>query len=281
MRTIQDGPAADAETNAYDMIPAIDPQQAMASAAKSKAVFQYPEKPEDGTDLTWDDCGSYGISIPSQEFMAYAHSVGGSPSSVLFQFAIQSMQRMNPENKLSYDVMTPVSVRNVMGNPESLLHQVVHCAYTCEADMVLGDERNKDLNRGYRENLKSFMQPENIKTMCGIYHGITDGLKQAIGANMLDEAMKSNKQIPVSFFTSHLGTLAAGEYGSRIQAEGFHVMPEPGCMIYMFEIGGRFDIFMYLGARTDRYARDMAEHMKELGMTHAVFKDMHITRNSN
>ncbi len=271
VRTIQDGPAADEQTNAYDMVPAIDPQKAVSLGAETGAVFQYPERPEEGTDLTWDNCGGYCISVPSAEFMDYAHFVGGSPSSVLFQLAIQSLQRMNPENRLRYNVITPVSVRGVMGNPGSLLHQVVHCLYTCEADMVLGDDKNMELNLGYRESLKAFSAPENIKTMCGIYHGIADGIKQAIGANMLDRAMQGRKTMPVSFFSSYVGKIAAGEYGSRIQIDRMHAMPGPGCMFYMLEVGGRFDIFMYLGAKTDRYARDMAEHMKELGMKQSVF----------
>ncbi len=271
VRTLQDGPAADAETNAYDMVPAIHPQKAWASETDGGSAFQYPEMPEDGTELTWDNCGSYRISIPSGEFMDYAHSVEGSPSSVLFQLAIQSLQRMDPENRLNYNVLIPVSVRNVMGNPGSLLHQVVHWLYSCEAENVLGDERNKELNRGFRERLKTFAEPDNIKRMCGIYHGITDGIKQAIASNMLDELMQGKKKTQVSFFSSYVGSLMTGEYGSRIQIESMHVMPQKGCIFYMLEIGGRFYIFMYLGSKADRYALDMAEHMRKLGMKHVVF----------
>ncbi len=43
-------------------------------------------------------------------------------------------------------------------------------------------------------------------------------------------------------------------------------MPGARCSLYMIEVGGRFEIFIYLGAKADRYARDMAEHMRELGM---------------
>ncbi len=269
IRTLKDGPSADAETNAYDMVPSIDSQKAMASG--NGAFFQYPERPKEGRELTWDDCGSYRICVPSGEFMEYVNSVEGSPSSVLFQLAIQSMQRMNPENRLNYNVMTPVSVRKVMGNPGSLLHQVVHCSYTCEAAHVLGDERNKELNRDYRESLKAFLKQENIKKMCGIYHGITDRIKQAIGSNILDQVIQSRTIIPKSFFSSYIGKIVTGEYGSRIQLEGMHVMPQPDCMFYLIEIGDRFDLLLYLGAKTDRYARDMTEHMRELGMKHADF----------
>ncbi len=272
VRTMQDGPAADEQIQAYDMVPAIDPQKENASGPHNGPVFRYPEMTEDTADLTQDQCGSYRISIPSAEFMDYAHSAGGSPSSVLFQLAIQSLQRMNPENRLKYNVRTPVSVRDVMGNPGSLLYQEVHSSYTCEADMVLGDDRSRELNLGYRKSLRAFKAPDNIKKMCGVYHWYTNAIKQAIGSNMLDSFMQGIKTNPVSFFSSYIGTLITGEYGSRIQIERMHAMPTPYPTFYLMEIGGRFAICIYLGAKAERYARDMTEHMRKLGMTHAVLE---------
>lgn len=149
VRTIEDGVAPDQETDAYLMVDAIDPT-ALGNREREES-FVYPECPQvkGRTELLLEDCGHYLVQVPSDEFMCYAKSVGGSPSSVLTQLVCQSMQRENPQNQLPLSVMIPISVRRAMGNPNSLLHQVVHTVYGVDPNQLEDDEA-ADFNKGFR-----------------------------------------------------------------------------------------------------------------------------------
>lgn len=274
VRSLEDGPAADQETDAYLMVPAIDPQQFAAKAFGKKEVFLYPELQLDKKDYKLEDCGHYVIEVPSEEFMAYAKSIGASPSSLLFQLTVQTLQRQNPDNQLPLRTFIPVSVRTAMDNPGSLLHQVVHTTYDCDPDLLTDDSRAADLNQGFRTHLKGFSARENISMMCGVYRGIIEAYKKAIKANMLDKIRENNSSVNISTGASFIGRLAAGDYGSRIHMECIRVMPGHDFHTYMLEAGRNFYISMTLGARTDRYVRDMADHMRSLGMTHTCWREV-------
>lgn len=220
------------------------------------------------------DCSHYVIEVPSEEFMAYAKSIGASPSSLLFQLTVQTLQRQNPDNQLPLRTFIPVSVRTAMDNPGSLLHQVVHTTYDCDPDLLTDDSRAADLNQGFRTHLKGFSARENLSMMCGVYRGIIEAYKKAITANMLDKIRENNSSVNISTGASFIGRLAAGDYGSRIHMECIRVMPGHDFHTYMLEAGRNFYISMTLGARTDRYVRDMADHMRSLGMTHTCWREV-------
>ena len=62
--------------------------------------------------------------------------------------------------------------------------------------------------------------------------------QKAISADMLDQVISRNErsQNALSAGVSFLGTLAAGDYGSRIHMESFRVMPEKEILVYMMEM---------------------------------------------
>lgn len=63
-------------------------------------------------------------------------------------FFARAMERVHPENELPIRVMSPISVRKVMGNETSLLHQVVHAPYTFQVEDLKKDDAT--LNKAYR-----------------------------------------------------------------------------------------------------------------------------------
>ncbi len=262
--TEKDGVVAGQDTDAYLMSDPIDPKAMMAAFGKSES-FEIKEAFRDEVFSTREDCRGYCISVSGDEFMSYAKSVKGSPMSLLAVFLAKAMQKVHPENTLPVDIMAPVSVRKVMGNPNSLLHQVVHAPYSFKAeDLKNGDEV---LNQCYRDFLKGFSSEQNIKMLCGVYRGICEGYAKAFAAGVLDNiVLETRASTKIGGAISYLGTLRTDEYGSRIRMTAFHAMQEKGMMAQVIEVGGVFYINWYQGFHGELYAKAMRDLMKEAGM---------------
>jgi hypothetical protein len=240
----------------------------MAMVNKEK-VFVPKEGIRDELFLTKDDCRAYCISVPGDEFMTYAKSVGGSPMSMLAIFFARAAQRVHPENNLPINVMSPVSIRKVMGNHNSLLHQVVHTRYTFRNEDLEKDDAS--LNHMYREFLKGFTSEQNIRRMCGVYRGICESYEKAFASGALDTLITEQRAAGnVLLSVSYLGTLRSAEYGKRIRMSAFHVMQEKGVMLQVTEVGGQFYIDWYQGFHGEMYAKAMRDLMREAGMPGAV-----------
>ncbi len=262
--TEKDGVVAGQDTDAYLMSDAIDPKAMMAALGRSKS-FEIKEAFREEVFSTREDCRGYCISVPGDEFMAYAKSVKGSPASLLAVFLAKAMQKVHPENTLPLDITAPVSVRKVMGNSNSLLHQVVHAPYSFKAE----DLKNSDevLNQSYRDFLKGFSSEENIKMLCGVYRGICEGYAKAFSAGALDNiVLESRSSAKIGAMISYLGTLRTDAYGSRIRMTAFHAMQEKGVMAQAIEVGGNFYINWYQGFHGELYAKAMRDLMNEAGM---------------
>lgn len=262
--TEKDGVVAGQDTDAYLMSDSIDPKAMMAAYGKSKS-FEIREAFRDEAFSKREDCRGYCISVPGDEFMAYAKSVKGSPMSLLAVFLAKAMQKVHPENTLPVNITAPVSVRKVMGNVNSLLHQVVHAPYSFKAE----DLKNSDevLNHSYRDFLTGFSSEQNIKMLCGVYRGICEGYAKAFAAGALDNiVLESRSSAKIGGMISYLGTMRTDEYGSRIRMTAFHAMQEKGMMAQAIEVGGVFYINWYQGFHGELYAKAMRDLMKEAGM---------------
>ena len=267
VHTGKDGAVPGQEEDAYLMADAIDPRTMMNNLNHEKTFIPI-EGRRDELFLTREDCRGYCISVPSEEFMDYTKSVGGSPMSMLSVLLAKTMERVHPENKLPISLMSPVSVRKVMGNGNSLLHQVVHAPYSFAPQDLNKDDA--ELNTMYREFLKGFASEQNIRTMCGVYRGICEGYAKAFAAGALDAMIVEQRAgAGVSCMVSYLGTLKTAEYGNRIRMTGFHVMQERGIMLQVTEVGDCFYINWYQGFHGDMYAKMMRDLMKEAGMSKA------------
>ena len=266
--TEKDGAVIGTETDAYRMVDPIDPKAAMASFLNGKD-FVPSESIRDELFLTREDCRGYCISVPSDEFMAYARSVQGSPMSLLNVLLARAVERIHPENQQPINIMSPVSVRKVMGNENSLLHQVVHAPYRFKAEDLKNDDTV--LNGMYRGFLKGFSSEQNIRMLCGVYRGICEGYAKAFAAGALDNIiMEQRLSMNPSIGVSYLGTLRTGEYGDRIRMSAFHAMQEKGIMLQVTEVGSFFYIDWYQGFHGDMYAKAMRDLMRDAGMKGAV-----------
>lgn len=265
VHTCHEGALPGQEEDAYRMVDAIDPA-AMMSRYSSGETFVIREAVRDELFPTKEDCRGYCISVPSAELMEYAKSIGGSPMSVLAAFSAKAIMRVHPENTLPIEVMSPVSVRNVMGNRNSLLHQVVHANYQFSVE-DLKEKDDRSLNAAYRAFLKGFSSEQNIRTLCGVYRGICEGYAKAFAANKLDSViLETRAKTKPGISVSYLGTLRTGDYGSRIRMTAFHVMQEKGIMLQTTEVGNTFYIDWYQGHVGDAYAKAMRDVMFEAGM---------------
>ncbi len=252
------------DVDAYLKVDAVDPT-AMAQGFGDNAIFIPIEGVREELFLTREDCRGYCISTPSDEFMSYAKSVGASPMSMLNVFFARAMERVHPENELPIRVMSPISVRKVMGNETSLLHQVVHAPYTFQIEDLKKDDAT--LNKAYRAFLKGFASEQNIKNMCGIYRGICEGYKKAYASGALDSViLEQRSKASLNSAVSYLGTLRTASYGNRIKMSAFHAMQEKGIMLQVTEVGDYFYINWYQGFHGDMYAKAMRDIMKEAGM---------------
>lgn len=265
--TEKDGAVEGQDVDAYQMAEPIDPRVMMQSMSK-EPVFIPVESRRDELFLTREDCRGYCISVPSDEFMAYTKSTGGSPMSMLAVLVARAMESIHPENRLPMSFMAPVSVRRVMGNNNSLLHQVVHAPFKFKVEDLEKDDNT--LNAMYRAFLQGFTSEQNIRMMCGVYRGICLGYEKAFAAGALDTIIVDQRaNVGVSYMISYLGSLRTAEYGNRIRMSAFHAMQEKGIMLQVTEVGERFYFDWYQGFHGDMYVKAMRDLMKKAGMTGA------------
>ena len=174
----------------------------------------------------------------------------------------KAVEKAHPENTLPVRIISPVSVRKIMGNVHSLLHQVVHISYLFSADRLKEEDSTEKLIRDYRTHLKDFMAERNIQIMCGLYSGIIQGLMKAQQDGVLDLLIADQrKNAGTGIMASYLGILRTGEYGKKIRMTAGHTMQEKGIMLQAVEIAGTFYLCWYQGFQEDCYIRAMAEEL--------------------
>ncbi len=274
VRTIGDGAAPDEQEDAYMRTPAAVPRGVIAGAVE-KNIFSCPEYPADKAVYTAEDCGHYVIQVPSEEFMACAKTLKGSPNSVMIQILSQSMQKLHPENRLPVAFWIPISVRAAMGNTNSLLHQAVPTIWYADPELIADDSNAGEINRQIRDHLRDFCAPDNIRKQCGMMHMIVEGIRRSVATGRLGQVttLKAGQE-QYSVLASSLGTLAAGEYGRRIHMDAFRVMPGRTFHAYLMEAGGSFYLSLSLGAKTDAYAKAAAQYMTQLGMKGVTWREV-------
>ena len=274
VRTIGDGAAPDEQEDAYMKTPAAVPRGVIAGAVE-KNIFSCPEYPTDKAVYTAEDCGHYVIQVPSEEFMACAKTLKGSPNSVMIQILSQSMQKLHPENRLPVAFWIPISVRAAMGNTNSLLHQAVPTIWYADPELIADDSNAGEINRQIRDHLRDFCAPDNIRKQCGMMHMIVEGIRRSVATGRLGQVttLKAGQE-QYSVLASSLGTLAAGEYGRRIHMDAFRVMPGRTFHAYLMEAGGSFYLSLSLGAKTDVYAKAAAQYMTQLGMKGVTWREV-------
>ena len=272
--TEKDGAVTGLDDDAYLMADAIDPTAMMGGVAVED-TFALPESPKEGIFAEKADCRAYCLSVSSTELMKNAGKLGGSPMSLLAVTLAKALQRVHPENTLPVKILTPVSIRKVMGNHNSLLHQVVHAQYSFKAS-DLSSVSDEELNQNYRSFMKGFGSEQNIRTLAGVYRGVCEGYSKAFSHGALDKIImeqRSKAGNGVGIMVSYVGTLRTGEYGSRIRMTAHHAMQEKGVMLQMTEVGDIFYINWYQGFHDVSYILAMRDELTELGM-----KDLFIER---
>ena len=263
--TEKDGVVEGQDIDGYLMVDPIDPKKMMGALGASKS-FCVPENSENSIFVPKQDCRGFCISVAADEFMNYAKSVKGSPMSVFNICFAKALGKVHPENTLPIDLMNPVSIRKIMGNENSLLHQVVHTMYTFDTKS-LADADDVTLNTQYREHLKKFCSEENIKMLSGVYRGICEGYTKAFMYGALDKIIiDQRKSMKGKCGVSYIGTMKTGDYGNRIRMTAFHAMQEKGIMLQVTEISGVFYIDWYQGFHGEEYVKAMRDVLSEAGI---------------
>ena len=256
---------------ADDAYLAVDPVslQTLAGSQPSAGpeTFIVPERQTEEIPLPLEGCARFCISVPKEEMMGYAGRVSGTPMAVLAVLMAKAVGKAHPENTLPVRIISPVSVRKIMGNVHSLQHQVVHTGCLFNADELKAEGSHEKLIRDYRSHLKAFMAEQNIRMMCGLYSGIIQELMKAQQNGVLDLLIaEQRKNAGTGIMASYLGLLRTGEYGRKIRMTAGHVMQEKGIMLQAVEIGGTFYLCWYQGFQDDRYVRAMAGELLAQGM---------------
>ena len=264
--TEKDGAVPGQDTDAFLMTEPGDPKTLMG-AFMDKATFEMPENPKEGIFVPKSDCRGFCISIPSRSFMDYVKSVKGSPMSVLYVSFAKAAHKVHPENTLPFSFMTPVNIRKVMGNPNSLLPQVVYFPYRFDPK-ELSEKKDEELNSAYRTALKGFASGEGIKKSAGVYRTIFEGYTKAFIYGALDKLITEQRQnAKVGASVSYFGALRTGEYGRRIRMSACHAMQEKGIMIQTAEVGDHFYIDWYQGFYGEEYVLAMRDILTENGIS--------------
>ena len=265
VHTEKDGPVSGQDKDAYLQVEPQDPKAAMG-ALLGKEAFEIQESRNDCIFVPKADCRGFCISVPSAEFMKYAKSVNGSPLSVMYVCFAKALQRIHPENTLPVSFMVPVSIRKVMGNNNSLLHQVVHFNYSFEVE-ELSEKTDEELSKQFRAALSEFTAEDTIKKTAGIYRAICEGYSKAFVYGALSKiVMDQRKNLKAGAEVSYLGTLRTAEYGKRIRMTAFHAMQERGIMLQVTEVGEYFYIDWYQGFHGEKYVLAMRDVLAENGI---------------
>ena len=261
----KDGPVPGLDVDAYRMADAVD-ITALAAGMVGEKTFTPPEFTSGEMFGNRPDCRGYCLSVPSSEMMGYAKSIGGSPVSVLSVALSKAVQRVHPENALPIKIMYPVSIRKVMGNSTSLVHQVVFAQYKFDPSDVSG-KSNQELNADFRAYLRQFTSEPSIRMNAGIFRSMCEGYTKAYAYGALDNiCLEQRKSANASLEISYLGTLHTGDYGKRIRMTAFHVMPENGVMVKVTEVGDTFYIDWYQGMHEATYVKAMRDALIGMGM---------------
>lgn len=265
VHTDRDGVVEGQDIDAYREVEPVDVGAGLG-AFSSRDAFVVPEAAKGVVFADKADCRGLYLSVPSQAFMAYARSVKGSPMSVLAVSFARALQRVHPDNTLPFSLNAPVSIRKVMGNANSLLHQVVHLPYSLDP-RDLSEKTDDELNAEYRAALRGFSSPEAIRRTAGVYRSICEGHARAFSYGVLDKVvMDQRKRLNAAVSVSYLGTLRTAAYGSRIRMTAFHVMQERGIMLQVTEVGDHFYIDWYQGFHGEEYAKAMRDVLTECGI---------------
>ena len=265
VHTEAEGAVPGQDTDAYLELPPMDPTELMTTFREIQ-VFETPESPRDCLFVPEADCREFCISIPSAGFMDYSKSVKGSPMSVLYVCFAKALQRIHPENKAPFSFMVPVSIRKVMGNTDSLLHQVVHFNYSFNV-LELSEKTDEELNTEFRAALSDYSREKNIKKAAGVYRSICEGNTKAYIDGTLNKIIMDQRKNPkVGAGVSYLGTMRTGDYGSRIRMTAFHTMPDRGITLQVTEVGGYFYIDWYQGFHSEDYVLAMRDILAEKGI---------------
>ena len=264
--TEKDIPVKGLADDAYLAVDPID-LQVLAQTSAGPGTFIVPERPTEESLVPMENCGRFCISVPKEELMGYARSISGTPMAVIAVLMAKALEKVHPENMLPVKIISPVSVRKIMGNEHSLQHQVVHTGYSFSADELKAEGSTEKLIRDFRAYLEGFMSEQSIRIMCGIYSGIIQGLMKAQQDGILDQLIADQqKNAGMGIMASYLGILKTGEYGKRIRMTAGYVMQEKGIMLQATEIGGTFYLCWYQGFQDDCYVRAMAEELLTQGM---------------
>jgi hypothetical protein len=235
------------------------------SPAYPEAFFEFPEAEKDKIFPDGEACRSYCILIPGRKFISYAKNIGASPMSMLAVLMAETIQRVNPKNILPIPMASPVSIRKVIGNQNSLLPQVLQAVYFFDP-VNLSMEDDTRLNMDYREFLKVFASEESVLLQCARYKRIIKGYYAALDTGTLDGMILKNRARSGGMvLNSYLGTLKAGEYGNRIKMKVLHVLPQRGIMVQTMEAGDTFCICWYQGFTDEVYVNTFLEILKEIG----------------
>ena len=260
-------------TDAYLSERAVNPR--ILSLKPKEKTFQVPEDPMDSIVLPQERKRFYCLRIPSEELMAYAKSIGGTPFSVLSVLLAKTVQTVHPENTLPIQIMAPVSIRSAMGNTDSIRHQVVHM--TC--DFLPSDLYEHDdtvLNRDFRAFLNQFASKENLRMMAGIYHGICDSYARDLqNGTLYKKTMDTLSAQGPLLFVSYRGTLRTGDYGSRFVSDEFHATLERGIHLQMMEVGSAFHICWTQSFPETSYLNVMNDLLLKSGIRNAVTERIH------
>lgn len=237
-------------------------------------AFAIPEGEREKDSFGAGSCRTFVVSLPGHEMMGYAKSVGGSPMSVLAVFMAMAIQRVHPENRLAIRPALPVSVRRVMGNPDSILYQVVHMQAAFSPEELLNTEET-ELHRNFRNSVRSFTTEASIKRHCAYYRSAIEKSLGAIKDGTLDSMIRERQKSKRGMvLTSYLGTLRIGAYGDRIRMTVFHVMPVRGITVQMAMVGNCFYADWYQGFSDEAYVRAFTEIARAHNMPGAVYESV-------
>ena len=262
--TEKDGPVPGLDVDGYLLADATGPST-LTSDMTNEKTFTPPEMPE-GLFGSLPDCRGYCLCVPSSELTRYAKSVGGSPLSVLSVALSKAVQRLHPENTLPIKILYPVSIREVMGNNTSLLHQAVFAQYSFKPSDITG-KSDEELSSAFMAYLKEFTSEPSIRRNAGVLRSMCEGYAKAFAFNALDKiTMEQRKKTGRALEINYVGTLRTAEYGKRMRMTASHLMPENHVMMQVTELGDTFYINWYQGMHEAAYIRAMRDVLHEAGL---------------
>lgn len=210
-----------------------------------------------------DNC-RYHFTVKESDFMAYVKAKGMTPSVAVQIFMAKAIQELNPQNKKRILCGFPVSLKKMMGCPNSFKNGWVLQTQELQVDQLGKDEA--ELGKEHRAAFKERVSEDALKAMA---NDIVIANQEAQKFHTAEERRKHYLESAtfgaLSYTLTYIGTLQKTEYSDEL-VDSIWSSLSPAPMISMVDFYGMFSITINSPFVFDDYTAALVKQFEAHGI---------------